>query len=343
MRQVMLSGLLAVVGLSGMAAAQEPTLGPVPQSAQPSAPNSSDTPQMTLQHRAPAPTQYVLGPGDEINLHVNDMDEITDKPIKVGPNGDVDIPLAGEVHAGGLTIDQFRTALAGKLSKYITSPEITVNLTQSGSAPVSVVGEVNNPGVHEIEGTRRLLEVISASGGLKIDAGPKIIVTREPRWGGIAGTNARIDPATGYTTATFSVDELMSGRVPQDNIVIEPDDVISVPKADLVYVVGDVKKAGGFALTTHPTVTLLQALALAEGLGPDDKASQSKILRAVPGGDGTPREIPVDVKKVLAGKAPDMPLYPNDILFIPNSAAKTASRRAIEAAIGVGSGMLIYR
>ncbi len=324
MKSVIISGLLSTFVLAGIASAQEPS-------------------HMTLQHRAPASSQYVLGPGDEINLRVADMDEIPNQPLKIGPNGDLDIPLAGEVHAGGLTIDQFRTALASKLSKYINSPEVSVNLTQSGSAPVSVVGEVNNPGVHELEGSKRLLEVISLSGGLKQDAGPKVIVTREPRWGGIDGTDAKIDPVSGYTTATISVDELMSGKVPQDNIVVEPNDVISVPKADLVYVVGDVKKAGGFALTTHPTVTLLQALALAEGLGPDDKASQSKILRAVPGGDGTPREIPVDLKKVLAGKAPDMPLYPNDILFIPNSAAKTASRRAIEAAIGVGSGMLIYR
>jgi polysaccharide export outer membrane protein len=324
MKLAKLSGLLIVVGLAAVLNAQE------------SAP-------MTLQHRAPAPSQYVLGPGDQINLHVTDMDEISDKPIKIGPNGNVDIPLAGEVHAGGLTIDQFRTALAAKLSKYINSPEISVNLTQGGSAPVSVVGEVNNPGVHQLEGSKRLLEVISLSGGLKEDAGPKVIVTREPRWGGIEGTNAKIDPVSGYTTATFSVDELMSGKVPQDNIVVEPNDVISIPRADLVYVVGDVKKAGGFALTTHPTVTLLQALALAEGLGPDEKASHSKILRAVPGGDGTPREIPVDLKKILEGKAPDMPLYANDILFIPSSAAKSASRRAIEAAIGVGTGVAIYR
>lgn len=297
---------------------------------------------LTLQRRAPAPTQYVLGPGDQIELHVADMEEVSDKPIKIGPNGDVDIPLAGQVRAGGLTIDQLRTELAAKLSKYIASPQISINLTQSGSAPVSVVGEVNNPGVLQIEGTKRLLQVISASGGLKSDAGPKIIVTREPRWGGLEGKNARVDPASGYMTATFSVDELMSGQVPQDNIVVEPDDVVSIPKADLVYVVGDVKKAGGFALSTHPTISLLQALALAEGLGQDEKASQSKILRAVPGGDGTPREIPVDLKKVLAGKAPDMPLYANDILFIPSSTAKTASRRAIEAAIGVGSGIAIY-
>ena len=304
---------------------------------------AQQVPQTTLQHRAPHAAQYVLGPGDQVALHVADMEEMSDKTLTVSPNGDVDLPLAGVVHAGGLTIEDFRAAISAKLSKYITNPEITVNLTTSGSTPVSVVGEVNNPGVHELAGSKRLLEVISLSGGLKVDAGPNVIVTREPRWGGIEGTDAKIDPSSGYTSATFSVDELMSGKKPEDNIVMEPDDVISIPRADLIYVVGDVKKAGGFQLTTHQSVSLLQALALAEGLGPDEASSHSKILRAVPGGDGTPREIPVDLKKVLAGKAPDMPLYANDVLFIPNSAAKTASRRLIEAAIGVGSGIAIYR
>ncbi len=297
----------------------------------------------TLQHRAPAPAQYVLGPGDAIELHVADMDEISDKPIRVGPNGNVDLPLAGQIHAAGLTLDQFKQQLGDKLSKYITSPEISVNLTESGSQPVSVIGEVNNPGVHQLAGTKRLLEVISLSGGLKADAGPSVIVTREPRWGGIAGPDAKLDPGTGYSTATFSIDQLMSGKDPQDNIVIEPNDVISVPRADLVYVVGDVKKAGGFQLTTHQTISLLQALSLAEGTGPDNAASHARILRHSPGDDGMPKEIPVNVKKILEGKAPDMPLYANDVLFIPNSAAKTASRRAIEAAIGVGSGIAIYR
>ena len=299
--------------------------------------------QTALQHRAPAPAQYVLGNGDEITLHVTDMEEISDKPIRVGPNGYVDLPLAGQVQASGLTLAQFKEELSAKLSKYITSPEISVNLTQSGSQPVSVVGEVNNPGVHQLDGNKRLLEVISLSGGLKPDAGPKVIVTREPRWGGIAGPNASLDPSSGYVTASFSVDELMSGKKPEDNILIEPNDVISIPKADLVYVVGDVKKAGGFQLSTHETVSVMQAVALAEGLGPANSAGHSRILRQMPGGDGTPREIPVDVKKMLEGKAPDVPLYANDILFIPNSTAKAISARVVEAAIGVSSGIAIYR
>ena len=135
----------------------------------------------------------------------------------------------------------------------------------------------------------------------------------------------------------------MTSRDTGENIIIYPGDVISVPRADLVYVVGDVKKAGGFQISTHETVLLTQALAMAEGLGPDSAAHSARILRPVPGGDGTPRQIPVDVDKIFAGKSPDVLLFANDVLYIPRSGVKVTARRAMEAAIGITSGILIYR
>ena len=299
--------------------------------------------QTSLQRRPPAAPEYVLGNGDQIILHVTDMEDISDKALTIDPSGFIDLPMAGRVQAAGLSLTDFKAELAGKLAKYITNPEISVNLTQSGSQPVSVVGQVNSPGVHQLTGSKRLLEVISLSGGLKTDAGPNVIITREPRYGAISSPSAKVNPVTGYSIATFSLDSLMSSRDPEDNIVMQPNDVVSIPKADLVYVVGDVKKAGGFQLSTHETVSLLQALSLAEGLGPDNAANHARILRQNPGGDGLPKEIPVDVQKIFAGKAPDMKLYANDVLFIPNSQAKIITRRAIEAAIGVSTGVLVYR
>jgi polysaccharide biosynthesis/export protein len=299
--------------------------------------------QTSLQRRVRAPDEYVLSEGDHIVLPVTDMEEISEKAIRIDPNGYVDLPLAGRIPASGLTLEQFKVEVASKLSKYINSPQITVNLVESESRPVSVIGEVNNPGVHQLAGSKHLLEVISLSGGLKADAGPVIIVTREQKWGKIEVSGANVDLSTGASTATFSVDALMASKDPSDNILVKPNDVISIPKADLIYVVGDVRKAGGFQLSTHPTLSLLQALSLAEGLGPDNAASHSRILRPVPGGDGVPREIPIDVNRIFAGKAPDVQLYANDVLFIPHSGAKATGRRAVEAAIGITSGLLIYR
>jgi polysaccharide export outer membrane protein len=297
--------------------------------------------QATLQRRPSMPAEYVLGSGDQLLVHVSDVDEITDRPLTIDPSGYVDLPLAGRVEASGLTLTQFKTELTDKFSKYVTTPEISVNLAGSSSQPVSVVGEVNNAGVHQLGGAKRLLEVISLSGGVKNDAGPSVIVTRDPRYGRIPGGHSTLD-ANGYSTATFSLDDLLSAKHPEDNIPIEPNDVISIPKAELVYVLGDVKKAGGFQLSTHPSVSLLKALSLAEGLGPDSSEGHARILRQYPGGDGTPQEIPVDIKKIMSGKAPDVQLVANDVLYIPNSAFKITSRRAAEAAIGITTGILIY-
>ncbi len=298
--------------------------------------------QATLQRHTHSPPDYILGPGDEIAIHIDDMEDISQKAIRIDPSGFVDLPLAGRTEAAGLTLNEFKAVLTTRLSKYVTSPQIALNVIESASQPVSVVGEVNNPGVHQLGGSKRLLEVISLSGGLKADAGPNVIVTRDPRWGAIPGNHAKLDPG-GYSTAIFSLDSLLTAVNPEDNIPIQPNDVVSVPKAELVYVLGDVHKAGGFQLSTHPHVSLLQALSLAEGLGPDNSASHARILRQTPGGDGVPREIPVDITKIFAGKAPDVPLFPNDVLFVPHSGVKVTSRRAIEVAIGITSGLLIYR
>jgi polysaccharide export outer membrane protein len=298
--------------------------------------------QSGLQRRPPPATEYVLGPGDQLSLHITDLDELPDKPIMIDPSGYIDLPLAGRIHVDGLTLTELKATIAKLLATYITKPEISMNLIASGSQPVSVIGEVNTPGVHQLSGSKRLLEVLSLAGGVKQDAGPNVLVTRQQKWGSIDAANVSVDPATGATTATFSLDSLMSSKAPKDNILIRTDDVVSIPRADLVYVVGDVRKAGGFQLSNHQSVSLLHALSLAEGLGPDHSARHARILRPVPGGDGTPREIPVDVEKIFAGKAPDIALFGNDVLYIPRSGVKVTARRALDAAIGVGSGILIY-
>jgi polysaccharide export outer membrane protein len=297
------------------------------------------TPTVPVQHGS---ANFVLGSGDQITVHVQDFDEIPDKAIKIDPDGGVDLPLIGRMQAAGLTIQQFKQALSVKVSKYVSDPQISVNLAEGQSSPVSVIGEVNAPGVHQLPGPRSLIEVISLAGGVKADAGSKVIVTRELQYGDLPLPAARRDISGRFSTASLSLDDLLSSKRPADNITVEPEDVISIPKGDVIYVVGDVRRAGGFPLSSHETITLLQALSLAEGLGPDAASQRSKILRPVPGNDGKPREIPVDVKGIFAGKSPDVPLYANDILFIPSSVAKSGTRRAAEAVLQVATGVAIY-
>ena len=134
----------------------------------------------------------------------------------------------------------------------------------------------------------------------------------------------------------------MEAKNPEENIQVLANDVITVPKADMIYVVGAVHKSGGFPLSEKAHISVLQAVSMAEGLDKVANAKNARILRQ--SADGKERtELPVNVDKIFAGHGEDLELRANDILFIPNSLAKSATMRALEAAIQAGTGFAIYR
>ncbi len=296
-----------------------------------------------IPREAPSTSEYMLGPGDQITLRVVDMEEYTDRTVRVDPNGFVDLPMIGRIQISGLTLDQVKDLVCSKLSRYINAPQVTLNLSDNQNQTVSVLGSVNTPGIHPLPGPRRVLDVLSTAGGVRPEAGSKVILTRQMKWGPLPVTGAKVDPTGNFSTVSLPLDDLLNATLPAENIFLRPGDVVSIPKAEIVYVVGDVKKAGGFPLSSHPSVSILQALSLAEGLDHDASPGRARIFRPVPGGDGKPKEIPVDISRILAGQNPDVPLFANDVLFIPNSALKAGSRRAAEAILQVATGVVIYR
>jgi len=288
------------------------------------------------------PSAYVLGPGDQVVIRVLDLEEIGENPFRIDMRGNINVPLAGRIHAGGLSVDQLEEAVAAPLKEYLRDPVVTVSISEFSSQPVSVIGAVNNPGVHQIRGSKTLFEIISEAGGLKNEAGNSIKITRRREYGDIPLAGAAAGASGEFSVAEVSVKSVMEARNPRENIRIQPNDVISVPRAELVYVIGAVKRAGGFALGEREQISVLQALAMAEGLDRVASPSTAKILRESDGG-ASRKEIPVDVRKMLAGKTGDVPMLTNDILFIPNSASKNAAVRGLEVAIQVGTGLAIYR
>jgi polysaccharide biosynthesis/export protein len=124
--------------------------------------------------------------------------------------------------------------------------------------------------------------------------------------------------------------------------LVRAHDVISVPRAEMVYVVGEVIRAGGFVLNEKENLSVLQALSLAGGLQPEAAPKNARILRAATKAEER-KEVEVDVKSILQGKVPDVSLMADDILFIPGSGTKKASRRVLEAAIQTISGVAIWR
>jgi len=291
-------------------------------------------------------TNYVLGAGDVITITAIDAEEISDKPFRIGVNGTISVPMVGRIQAAGLTIEDVEAEIVNRLKGYILHPQIAVSVTEFRSQPVSVLGAVTTPGVIQLQGNRTLVEVLSLAGGPRSDAGHSVRITRKEQWGTIPLPNARPDPSGKFTIADVNLKGVMESRNPEQNILIRPEDILTVPKAEVVYVLGDVHKAGGFVLNEKETLSILQILSLAEGLERTAAPRNAKVLRPNPRAERR-TEIAVDLKKIMAGEVDDVRLQPDDILFVPSSAGKRASLRALEALItmgtSIGTGAAMYR
>jgi polysaccharide biosynthesis/export protein len=285
---------------------------------------------------------YLLGPDDQIVIRAFKAEEIGDKPIPIGADGLISLPLVGTIKAAGLTVRELEAELATKLGEFVKEPSVTVTVAEYRSQPVSVLGDVNTPGVHELRGETTLLRMLSLAGGLRPDAGYLIKIVRQTNWGPIPVSSARTDLSGKFSVAELNIQDLIEARRPEDDIPVKPYDVITVPRAPMVYVVGEVNKSGAFILNAKGSMSVLQALSRAEGLKYDAASHKARLLRPDPDSPNK-KEITIDVASILTGKAPDVPLYPEDVLFVPNNAAKSWGIKTIETMINVGAGVAIYR
>jgi polysaccharide export outer membrane protein len=285
-------------------------------------------------------TGYVLGAEDLITVRVFAADDIPDKPAQIDNDGTVTLPMIGQVHAAGLTVEQFQASLVIAYKKYFKDPQVTVQVNEFHSQPVSVAGNVNAPGVVQLRGNRNLMEVISQAGGLRPDAGDTVLITRNLSEGAIPVDGAFTDPTGKYSVAHIDVRAVMNGKDPQGNILMKPHDVVTVPRARLIYVLGNVAKPGGYVLSDDESMSVTKAIALAGGWDKTASLTGARVLRASGGAER--EQIPANVKKIMKNEAPDLQLRPDDILFIPNSNGKTAGALALASAIGIGTGIAIW-
>ncbi len=294
---------------------------------------------------------YVIGPEDVLEIDVFNVPELSTKReggtgggVRVANDGTIMLPLLGRVQAAGLTAQQLVERLQAKWGEtYLQNPQVTVFVKEFQAKPVSVIGAVERPGLYYLTGQRNLIEVLSMAGGLAkrggTAAGRTVMVTRKSGFKQLPSAEGL--SALAPDRVEINLQKLLYAQEPALNIEIMPLDTISVSRADIVYVVGAVKKAGGFVLEDREKVTVLQALALAEGLEGTAARNSARIIRRGEGGSRT--EIPVNLGKILKGQSSDMELAANDILFVPDSTGKVAARRGADAAIGVVSGLIIWR
>jgi polysaccharide export outer membrane protein len=157
-----------------------------------------------------------------------------------------------------------------------------------------------------------------------------------------ANPPAPAEPPPLTNIITINLNELMETGDTKNNITLQAGDIVTVPHAGIVYVLGAVNRAGGFVLANDRSqLTTLKILALAGGLTRTAKSDKAVIVRK--DNQGQQHEVAIDLKKVLNRRAEDLQLQPSDILYVPESGAKHALLRAAELGIALGSGVALYR
>jgi polysaccharide biosynthesis/export protein len=286
---------------------------------------------------------YLIGPEDVITINVFDVPELSKFDAQVANDGTISVPLLGSVKAAGLTQKQLRDELDKEWGeKYLNHPQVSLYIKDFKSRPVSVVGSVAKPGMIYLTGRRTLVEVLAMAGGLAsvgAAAGKQVYVERP---GGFQGLPA-VDGLTQTASDKVSIElnKLLYSQDTKLDIEIEPFDIVTVSRAGVVYLAGAFTRPGGYVLDNKDSITALEAVAMAQGLGANARTSEAQIIRRSSSGATT--ETTIDLKKILQGKAPDVNLADNDILFVPNSNAKALTKSTLSSVIGIVSGMVIYR
>jgi polysaccharide export outer membrane protein len=286
---------------------------------------------------------YVLGPEDVVNIEVFNVPELR-QTLRVENDGTIWVKLLGRVKAAGLTTSALRRELESEWGKtYLENPKVTIFVREFHGQPVSIIGAVERPGIYQLPGPRTLVEALSMAGGLvkrtNGSAGRTLYVTRKEGFKDLEMVPGIRQVAPNQVEISLKL--LLYSRDVGLNIQVKPFDIISVSKAGIVYVAGEVKKPGGFLLDDRDTFTVLEALALAEGTTASAARRSARLIHR--SDDGTLSETPVDVGKILNGKAEDVILTANDVLFIPNSRAKYAGKRTAETVIATLTGLIVFK
>lgn len=342
--------LMATVVLSGaIAQAQAPTpstsglptgVARIPQSEETkSHPNAKDAPSvwsnpeggshagaaLNAANPSAAVMPAEIGPGDLLDIsefHAPEFHSV----VRVSDAGTVALALAGEVRIGGMNERTAASAIEASLIArgMLLHPQVNVLVTAFAGRDVSVLGEVARPGVYAYTQHHRLLDLISAASGMTASAGSLVTIVHRDQPN--APQAVVLDPGTSDTASDH-------------NPELEVGDTVQVSRAGLVYVIGDVIRPGGFPVDPVQRMTVVKALSLAWGPGQNAALSRGILIREQKGGRTLTS---LNLKRLLRGQDPDLPIQDHDILFVPDSAVKNLWNRTMESVIQSAAGVSIY-
>jgi polysaccharide export outer membrane protein len=292
----------------------------------------SQTPSTNADQQAPTyvynlPSQPV-GPDDLLAISVYDSPELT-RTVRVGADGKIRLPMLKEkVPVQGRLSTEIETAIAEELSReeILVDPVVTVSVAEYKSRPISVIVAVKSPLTFQALPGTTLLDAIAKAQGLTDDAGKDIIVTRVMQ---------TINGKRTEATQRISTKSLLENSDALSNLSLYGGEEIRVLQAEKIFVVGSVKKPGPFSLHDSGDATILKAIAFSDGL--DAYPSKTAYIYRQEPGRSDKTEIVVQLSNIINRKSPDLPLEPNDILYIPENGAKKMTMGTLERVIGVGT------
>ena len=324
---IFVGGACFVAGVAIAQSLPAPTLPVQTTSVPSSALDNPETSQIWIGNLAFEP----VGAGDLLYVSVSGAPELS-RSYRVSAEGRRLLPLLKEsIPVAGLIPTSISKVISEELvhEQVLVEPIVSVAVLEYRSRLVSVVGAVKLPGTIQAVGDFRLLDAIARAQGIAPEAGPEILVSR---------ANG------GSETIRVSIKDLLQGKDPAQNIVLHGGEVIRVPDAPKLYVVGNVKMPGTYPLNEIEGSSVLKALALTQGTL-SYTAREAYVYRLVPGSSDR-QEIPIALRKIMHRKSPDVQLIANDILYIPDNAALRLNASVLDRIAGFGgstvSGLLIF-
>jgi polysaccharide biosynthesis/export protein len=305
-----------MVPFAGLLAAQQSAV-PGPQMGATSAGSSANAAAAAAEALKSAPSgvtavpedfsKLKIQPGFQLNAQVFDEPDLSGQ-FRVGPDGNISVPLVGSVHVAGDTLAQAQDALEDsfKSAEILKHPQVSLDITQYAPTLVSVLGEVNSPGRLQMLAPHSLLDVITFAGGETQLAGGTIELRHKENGDTV--------------TSSFPYERDSNGSSIADVLVHDGDTVI-VPRAGIVYVLGQVTRPGGYLMQEDGKLDAAQAISMAMGTTLIASTRHILIIRRKP--DGTYVQFEVSYSDMVRGKVTPPALEPQDIVYVPNSKFKT--------------------
>ena len=271
--------------------------------------------------------RYRIGPGDVLDIRIYNRPQLSRDAVRVEGNGMIRMPLVeNDIQAACLTEGELAKEISTRYARYYKNLQVDVFIKEYHSKQVAIIGAVNEQSRFELQRRVRLLELLTYAKGPSSKAGQTINIVHSTATSPCKQTD---DTDTSAAFSSYKLSDVLQGD-PKSNPYLETGDIVTLPEADQVYVVGNVFMP--LTISLKEPITLTRAIAMAGGLKQDTRKDKIRVLRQEPG-TTIRKEITVDLSAIEKKSSEDLALAPNDIIDVPTSAGKSFLRSLVQGVV----------